>query len=235
MSLSSSNKPDPFALSQKHPFQRHIDGYFATASGKSPQRKLNSNTLSEYFAKNKETIFPGTKDLTTTSYYNNINDAFEDLDAQMTEMMDDDGSFVMQPEKLQLSQTVPNISSAMNNLGSVKDRMAPQYQQGGSVKGAPMPRVSANHGSGGTPQRVPVMNTHRGTTVAFKALRGPGRANGTGAEKNKDPNKAVSGGIRLRSIHYATTVQQVLDGSMDQTNTMDDEHTATVVLVEVIG
>ncbi|KAG0353371.1 hypothetical protein BG005_007311 [Podila minutissima] len=235
MSLSSSNKPDPFASSQKQPFQRHIDGYFATASGKSPQRKLNSNTLSEYFTENKETIFPGTKDLTTTSRYNNINDGFEDLDVQMTEMMDDDGSFVMQPEKLQLPQTVPNISSAMNTLDFVTDRRAPQYQQRVSIKGAPMPRVSANHGSGGIPQRVPVMNTHRGTTVASKAVRGLGRANGTGAEKNKDPNKAVSGGIRLRSIHYATSVQQVLGGSMDQTNTVDDEHNAAVVLVEVIG
>ncbi|KAG0090554.1 hypothetical protein BGZ93_009251 [Podila epicladia] len=236
MSLSSPNKPDPFALSQKQPFQRHIDGYFATASGNSPQHKINSNTLSEYFAENKETTFPGTKDLTTSSYYNNINDGFKDLDVQMAEMMDDGGSFMAQPAgKMPLPQTVPNISSAMSTIRSVTNKMVPQHQQGGSIRGAPMPRLSANYGSGGTPQRAPVITTDRGTTVASKAVRGPSRTNGAAAEKNKDPTKAGWGGIRLRSIHYATSVQQVLDDSMDQTNAVDDEHKATVVLVEVIG
>lgn len=80
------------------------------------------------------------------------------------------------------------------------------------------------------------MNTQRGTIIS-SSVRGPSRASGTGGgERDKDPTKAVSGGIRLRSIHYATSVQ-VLDGSisMNPQARVDDEHKATVVLVEVIG
>ncbi|KAG0325808.1 hypothetical protein BG000_001664 [Podila horticola] len=235
MSLPSSNRSDPFALSQKQPSQRYIDGYFSTASGKSQQQhKLNSNTLSEYFTENK--------DLAAT-YDNNISDGFEDLDVHMTEMTDDDGNFVMKTEeKLQLPHTVPNISSAMNTLSSVTGWMAPSYQhqpQGGSIKSASMPRVSANHDSFGPPQRVPVMHIHRGSvTTTSNAVRRPSRANGpgSGADKKKDPTKSALGGIRLRSISHATSVQQVLDGSMVQSNpVVDDDHEATAVLVEVIG
>lgn len=95
---------------------------------------------SEYFPQNKNTAFPGTKNLSTT--YNDINDGFEDLDVQMTEMDDDDNGddFVMQTEKLQL-QAVPNISSAMNTLAST-GRITPQHQ-GGWIRGA---RVNGNLG-----------------------------------------------------------------------------------------
>lgn len=220
---------------------------------------------SEHFAQNKDTAFPGTKGLSIT--YTDINDEFEDLDVQMTEMDDDNNGddFVVQTEKLQL-QTVPNISSATNTLAST-GRITPQHQ-GGWIRGA---RVNGNLGksfcwrrqpctcacffffchhltflsvfqlakkigSGGSPQRVPVINTQRGTIIS-SSVRGPSRANDTsGGETGKGPTKAVSGGIRLRSIHYATSVQD-LDGSisMDPQARVDDEHKATVVLVEVIG
>ncbi|KAG0016251.1 hypothetical protein BGZ81_011321 [Podila clonocystis] len=235
MSLLSSNKSDLFALSQRLPSQRQIDGYFATACGNSPQYKVDSNTLSEYFAESKEAAFPSTKDFTTTYWYNNGSDVLEDLDVQMTEIKDDDDFMIKTEEKLQPPQTVPNISSAMNTLNCVTERMEPHYHQGG-IKDAHMPRVSANHGSGGPPQQVSIMNTHRGTTVASNAVRGPSRASGTGAEKNQESTKVVSDRIRLRSIHHATSVQQVLDGSMDQSSTMvDEKYKATVVLVEIIG
>lgn len=218
---------------------------------------------SEYFAQNKEMAFPGTKELSTT--YNDMNDGFEDLEVQMTEMHDNDNGddFMMQTDKLQL-QTVPSISSAINTLDST--RITPQHQ-GGWIRGA---RMNGNlgkrfcwrrhfymcmpfffffwlpfnlsdcfrlAGSGGSPQRVPVKSTQRGTTIPI-SVRGPSRANGTGSgERDKDPTKVVSGGIRLRSIHYATSVQQILDGSisMDPQAMVDDEHKATVVLAEVIG
>ncbi|KAF9203696.1 hypothetical protein BGZ59_001483 [Podila verticillata] len=229
----NNNRTHPFTLSPKQPAQRHIDGYFvSTAEKSSPhQRTLNSNdTLSEYFAQNNDTTFPDTKGLSTS--YNDINDGFEDLDVQMIEMDDDDNgdNFVKQTEKLQL-QTVPNISSAMNTLAST-GQITPQHQ-GGWIRGA---RVNGNLGSGGYQQRVPVMNTQRGTIIP-SSVRGPSRVNDTGGgERDKDPTKAVSGGIRLRSIHYATSVQ-ALDGSisMDPQARVDDEHRATVVLVEVIG
>ncbi|KAG0038617.1 hypothetical protein BGZ82_011428 [Podila clonocystis] len=235
MSLLSSNKSNPFALSQRMPSQRQIDGYFATASGNSPQFKINSNTLSEYFAERKEAAYPGTNDLTTTYWYNNGSDVLEDLDVLMTEIRDDDDFIFKTEEKPQLPQTVPNISSAMNTLNCVKERMAPHNQQGG-IKDAHMPRASTNHGSGGPPQQVSVMNTHRGTAVVSNVVKGPSRASGTGVEKNQEPTKGVSDRIRLRSIHHAASVQQLLDGSMDQSKTMvDEEHRATTVLVEVIG
>lgn len=192
----------------------------------------------------------------------------------MTEMTDDDGNFVMKTEeKLQLPHTVPNISSAMNTLSSVTGWMAPSHQhqpQGGSIKSASMPRVSANHSndcrssyvhvffchhlgflpflpfmlgrtidSFGPLQRVPVMHIHRGSvSTTSNAVRRPSRANGpgSGADKKKDPTKSALGGIRLRSIFHATSVQQVLDGSMVQSNpVVDDDHEAKAVLVEVIG
>ncbi|KAF9562831.1 hypothetical protein EC968_005060 [Mortierella alpina] len=51
----------------------------------------------------------------------------------------------------------------------------------------------------------------------------------------KDPSKIHSGGIRLRSIQYAKSVQQIIDRSILNEGPKIGKEVSSVALVEVIG
>ncbi|KAG0331704.1 hypothetical protein BG004_001530 [Podila humilis] len=98
-------------------------------------------------------------------------------------------------------------------------------------------------------QRVPVATPPPQGRKAVGIVRG-GRANkkgnvrGGNGSQGRDPTKTVSGGIRLRSIYCATSIQQVLEGEFEQHEEEKDmvtrqlqrlDRSSTAVLIEVIG